>query len=111
MWKIRAPVILTAVMRNNSFLFGVPKYSCGKTYPRRASHGKRKKFTDYGERQVTSDRAAGCRLLLMFVDGGKENRGKGLSKKKATSVYSRVCVYARVYLSGGIQRKQNKKKM
>lgn len=62
---------------------------------------------------MTSDRAAGCSLLLMFVDGGKENRGKGLSKKKkkATSVYSRVCVHARLYLSGGIQRRPKKKKM
>lgn len=95
MWKIRAPAILTVVMRNNSFLFGISKYSCGKTYPRRASHGKRKEFTDYGERQVASDRAAECTLLLMFVDGGKGEQGKGLVKKNATSVYSRVCVHAR----------------
>lgn len=48
--------------------------------------------------------AVGCRLLLMFGWRKMRTRGNSLpKKKKATSVYARACVHARVDLSDGIQ--------
>lgn len=105
MWMINAPAILSMAVRKNFFHFGISKYSCEKTYPRKDGHGKRKKFTDYRDRwqHGCGVQAVECRLwgagCDWCLDGGKGEQGEtACQKRKKQPVCTHVHVCMRVWI-------------